>query len=343
MGGRTGAPSVTPAQPHRCTSSALPSVPNRPSSSIPTFHALAALARSFSIRVSAPEISVHVLSMDTIVPSPPAMFSCSQKQAVPSTEASRAERAERGGRAERLTERLGQRSKNKDKAPPHVSVTCQGLPNINYVPRISCRLAGRFLSNFAKRTFTVNDQVKLINNLRTVSIRAFEDKLFSIKCCYPLDLPNGEDLHRETALLRLLIGEDSWTLSRLLRLLYPADDPVLSSLDTIKAVLATALKYEMNEVTELEITRLHELGEPLAAWAVAHELGLTEERCEAARRTLGLSPAELTRTAERTLLVHHISANCVVQLTRYHWDMGLAGMHASAQSKNGVRYGRKPD
>ncbi|OCH84625.1 hypothetical protein OBBRIDRAFT_389192 [Obba rivulosa] len=175
------------------TSSALPSVPNRPSSPIPAFPALAALARSFSIpSLGSRNQRPRSLDTATVVPSPSTLSSFARQQAAPSTTDSHAERAE--GRSGRETggETVRQRSKSKDKEPPpfdfqnfldqmkskstdavakylrsYVSVVYQGLPKINYVLHISCRLAGRFLSNFAKRTFTVNDQVKLINDFLT--------------------------------------------------------------------------------------------------------------------------------------------------------------------------------
>ncbi|EMD39246.1 hypothetical protein CERSUDRAFT_112905 [Gelatoporia subvermispora B] len=152
-------------------SSTLPATPNRPSSPIPAFPALAALARSFSIP-SLGSRSQRPRSLDTAtaVPSPATLSSFAQQQAAPPTRETHDDRPEdRTGREAEGAETTRQRSKSKDKEKEPPPFDFQ-----KFLDQMKSRGAEpvakylrSFLSNFAKRTFTVNDQVKLINDFLT--------------------------------------------------------------------------------------------------------------------------------------------------------------------------------
>lgn len=75
------------------------------------------------------------------------------------------------------------------------------------------------------------------------------------------------------------VEEDHRTLDHLLRLCYPTADPELSALGDVRAVLAAALKYEMEEAVALMKKAL--LGfvsqQPLSVWASACILRLGDE------------------------------------------------------------------
>ncbi|KAI0664234.1 hypothetical protein C8Q70DRAFT_905094 [Cubamyces menziesii] len=141
-----------------------PSTPNRPSSPIPAFPALAALARTFALPLSSRGQRPRSLDTATAVPSPATISSfAQQQQAAPvpppehRTNASDDSTASGSGR----TTPSG---KGKDQEPPPFDfqkfldqMKLKGAEPV-------AKYLRSFLSNFAKRTFTVNDQVKLIND-----------------------------------------------------------------------------------------------------------------------------------------------------------------------------------
>ena len=86
-----------------------------------------------------------------------------------------------------------------------------------------------------------------------------------------------QDIHHITGLPIVRVAEDSVTLDRLLRFIYPVPDPVLASASDVAAVLAVALKYEMEEacaVLQKQLLTSVDAEDPLQVYAVACRLGL---------------------------------------------------------------------
>ncbi|KAH9930351.1 uncharacterized protein B0H18DRAFT_994570 [Fomitopsis serialis] len=100
--------------------------------------------------------------------------------------------------------------------------------------------------------------------------------------------------------------EDSETLDSLLRIIYPRKDPILDDLPKLHAVLAAALKYEMEEATNLTgaVLRSFIPKEPLRVWAIAVRNRLEEE----ARAAATSFPPEML----------DINAGAYHRLFRYH-------------------------
>ncbi|OCH91530.1 hypothetical protein OBBRIDRAFT_775130, partial [Obba rivulosa] len=88
----------------------------------------------------------------------------------------------------------------------------------------------------------------------------------------------------------ITITETSEVMDSLLRLIYPVADPVLPTLQTVRPVLAAALKYGMEEATSLMKKALCSFGEenPLGVWAVACTLRLEKEARKAAEWSMKL-------------------------------------------------------
>lgn len=75
------------------------------------------------------------------------------------------------------------------------------------------------------------------------------------------------------------VQENSDTLERLLRIIYPQKDPILSDLPQVDAVMAAALKYEMEEAIALAGAKLlsFKSKEASRVWAIAVRHGLELE------------------------------------------------------------------
>ncbi|KAH9948088.1 hypothetical protein B0H21DRAFT_890722 [Amylocystis lapponica] len=80
----------------------------------------------------------------------------------------------------------------------------------------------------------------------------FED-MFAIP--QPPSSVTAQDIHPESGLPIILLTENSATLDRLLRVCYPMENPVLSSVADVGEVLWVAQKYEMKEATT-QLSRL---------------------------------------------------------------------------------------
>ncbi|KAI0328716.1 hypothetical protein GY45DRAFT_1347015 [Cubamyces sp. BRFM 1775] len=141
-----------------------PSTPNRPSSPIPAFPALAALARTFALPLTSRGQRPRSLDTATAVPSPATISSfAQQQQAAPVPPPAEQTTARNDGSASG-SGRTTPSGKGKDQEPPPFDfqkfldqMKLKGAEPV-------AKYLRSFLSNFAKRTFTVNDQVKLIND-----------------------------------------------------------------------------------------------------------------------------------------------------------------------------------
>ncbi|KAG2136326.1 hypothetical protein BD769DRAFT_1440249 [Suillus cothurnatus] len=137
---------------------------------------LAAIARTLSIPNVTNRVRPRPLSMDAArpiaTPSPTTMTSFAQQQSQSTAPSPLSKqiplppKAHRtpGPRLQLLHHHLGQESPRKDKDP---SFNFQDFLD-QMKSRGSNRSANTFLSNFTKRTFTVNDQVKIINDFLSV-------------------------------------------------------------------------------------------------------------------------------------------------------------------------------
>ncbi|KAI0738447.1 hypothetical protein C8Q80DRAFT_1113260 [Daedaleopsis nitida] len=157
-----------------------PATPNRPASPIPSFPSLAALARTFAIPLGRGQ---RPRSMDSAaaVPSPATLSSFAQQQSAtqsrspndaPPSSTQPAPAASGSGRSTPS-------GKGKELEPPAFDfqkfldqMKLKGAEPV-------AKYLRSFLSNFAKRTFTVNDQVKLINDfLNFISTRMRESEIW---------------------------------------------------------------------------------------------------------------------------------------------------------------------
>ncbi|KAI0352403.1 hypothetical protein OH77DRAFT_1523446 [Trametes cingulata] len=166
----------------RPSSPPAPSTPNRSSSPIPAFPALAALARTFALPLTSRGQRPRSLDTATAVPSPATISSFAQQQATASqsrpsglqTSESRDDTASGSG-----SSTPSGSGKGKDQEPPPFDfqkfldqMKMKGAEPV-------AKYLRSFLSNFAKRTFTVNDQVKLINDfLNFISVRMRESEVW---------------------------------------------------------------------------------------------------------------------------------------------------------------------
>ncbi|KAI8985546.1 hypothetical protein BD414DRAFT_488409 [Trametes punicea] len=158
--------SKDPASP-RVSSPPSPSTPNRSSSPIPAFPALAALARTFALPLTSRNQRPRSMDTATAVPSPATISSLAEKQSTQQTPPSEAQSSEAQDDARSSTGRSTPSGKGKDQEPPPFDfqkfldqMKMKGAEPV-------AKYLRSFLSNFAKRTFTVNDQVKLINDFLT--------------------------------------------------------------------------------------------------------------------------------------------------------------------------------
>ncbi|KAI0766981.1 hypothetical protein BD413DRAFT_635420 [Trametes elegans] len=164
--------SPTPSSPH------TPSTPNRSSSPIPAFPALAALARTFALPLTRGQ-RPRSLDTATAVPSPATLSSFAQQQAVPDSRPSEAQASPSHDNAVSSSGRSTPSRKGQDQEPPPFDFQ----KFLDQMKQKGAEPVGKylrsFLSNFAKRTFTVNDQVKLINDfLNFISARMRESDVW---------------------------------------------------------------------------------------------------------------------------------------------------------------------
>ncbi|KAI0629326.1 hypothetical protein C8Q77DRAFT_1066374 [Trametes polyzona] len=166
--------SPVPSPPH------TPSTPNRSSSPIPAFPALAALARTFALPLTSRGQRPRSLDTATAVPSPATISSFAKQQAAPPEpqpsesreDATRDATAVSSGRS---TPSKG--DKNQEPPPFDFQKFLDQMKSKGAEP--VAKYLRSFLSNFAKRTFTVNDQVKLINDfLNFISARMRESEVW---------------------------------------------------------------------------------------------------------------------------------------------------------------------
>ncbi|TFK80324.1 hypothetical protein K466DRAFT_667720 [Polyporus arcularius HHB13444] len=152
----------------------VPSTPNRPTSPVPSFPALAALARTFALPLTRGQ-RPRSLDSAAAVPSPATISSFAQQQSSPP---SRPQDDSPSTSNQPLASGSGRSTpsgKAKDQEPPSFDfqkfldqMKMKGAEPV-------AKYLRSFLSNFAKRTFTVNDQVKLINDfLNFISARMRE-------------------------------------------------------------------------------------------------------------------------------------------------------------------------
>ncbi|CDO73317.1 hypothetical protein BN946_scf185008.g79 [Trametes cinnabarina] len=154
---------------HPTSPSSAPSTSNRPSSPIPAFPALAALARTFALPLTRSQ-RPRSLDTATAVPSPATISSfAQQQQSAPGTHPPSDQ--------SRATQGLASSTSGRSSPSPSGNGKDQEPPPFDFQKFLDqMKLKGAepvakylrsFLSNFAKRTFTVNDQVRLINDFLT--------------------------------------------------------------------------------------------------------------------------------------------------------------------------------
>ncbi|CAL1714296.1 unnamed protein product [Somion occarium] len=159
----------TPQQPTTNTQT-LP-LPPRPSSPIPTFPSLAALARTFSIPLG-PRTRPRSLDSAAAVPSPATLSSFASQQNVPRTSTPPVNGS--SSTPTRSSSRSGgSQDQNGENPTFDFQKFLDQMKHKNAEP--VAKYLRSFLGNFAKRTFTVNDQMKLINDfLNFISVRMRE-------------------------------------------------------------------------------------------------------------------------------------------------------------------------
>lgn len=164
----------------------LPSTPNRSSTPIPAFPALAALARTFALPLSR---SQRPRSLDSAaaVPSPATISSFARQQSSTTARPPQDDLNTSSNVAASGSGRSTPSGKGKDQEPPNfdfqrfldqmklkaaepVAKYLRSYVSAFYELSSVTNCSPRFLSNFAKRTFTVNDQVKLINDFLNVGL-----------------------------------------------------------------------------------------------------------------------------------------------------------------------------
>ncbi|TBU34047.1 hypothetical protein BD311DRAFT_773928 [Dichomitus squalens] len=151
-----------------------PSTPNRPSSPIPAFPALAALARTFALPLTRGQ-RPRSLDSAAAVPSPATISSFAQQQSTQDARTVQDAPSSSSGPVASGSGRSSPSGKGKEQDPPQFDfqrfldqMKMKGAEPV-------AKYLRSFLSNFAKRTFTVNDQVKLINDfLNFISLRMRE-------------------------------------------------------------------------------------------------------------------------------------------------------------------------
>ncbi|KAK7677585.1 hypothetical protein QCA50_019396 [Cerrena zonata] len=156
--------------------------PPRPSSPIPSFPSLAALARTFSIPLG-PRTRPRSLDTAAAVPSPATISSfASQQQIPPRTEAPPTSASRNAGpstptRSSSRSSRVQSNDREGESLAFDFQKFLDQMKQKNAEP--VAKYLRSFLSNFAKRTFTVNDQVKLINDfLNFISQRMRESDVW---------------------------------------------------------------------------------------------------------------------------------------------------------------------
>ncbi|KZT07314.1 uncharacterized protein LAESUDRAFT_651751 [Laetiporus sulphureus 93-53] len=161
-----------------------PSAPTESSSPAPTFPALAAIARSFSLPLGNRSRRPRSLDVATVVPSPSTLSSLVQQQrAAPAGTATGTEGNDvlssggSGGSTPGILEPERTKGGAAD-SPPFDFQRFLDQMKLKGAEPVAKYLRS-FLSNFAKRTFTVNDQVKLINDfLNFISDRMRETDIW---------------------------------------------------------------------------------------------------------------------------------------------------------------------
>jgi hypothetical protein len=190
---RTPSPVAAPTPPLKDLSkpSSPPESPQMSggSSASSSFPSLAALARTFSIPLSRP----RPLSLDTAkaVPSPATLSSFASQQDTPRTDESTSGRdsatrrstpsgsgtaspvpgAREKGEIPFDFQNFLDQMKTRSAEPVSKYLRSYVIVIMTSYTILDLSICYRFLSNFAKRTFTVNDQVKIINDFLNVSLK----------------------------------------------------------------------------------------------------------------------------------------------------------------------------
>ncbi|KAI0746917.1 hypothetical protein C8Q80DRAFT_806379 [Daedaleopsis nitida] len=135
----------------------------------------------------------------------------------------------------------------------------------------------------------------------------------SVACSQGLDRREDGEV---SGIKVLAVEEDSWVMGRVLRYIYPGENPRLETIDMLGPTLIAAVKYQMQDVVEnLARGLLTMTVHPLTLYAVARACRLRTIAMEAARRFLSL---------ERTCVGHVpkglnlISAGAFYRLRHYH-------------------------
>lgn len=117
----------------------------------------------------------------------------------------------------------------------------------------------------------------LVRAILIIASSFFED-MFSL--AQPVSMESGGGLES------IQISEDSETFDCLMRLCYPVKDPALSNLGLVERVLAGAIKYQMNEATDLVKLALRPfiMDKPLQVYAIACRQQADEEALLAAQQ-----------------------------------------------------------
>ncbi|KAH9948503.1 hypothetical protein B0H21DRAFT_237785 [Amylocystis lapponica] len=156
----------------------------------------------------------------------------------------------------------------------------------------------------------------------------FED-MFEIP--QPPSSAAAQDIHPESGLPIIFLTEHSATLDRLLRLCYPAENPVLSSVADVGEVLGAAQKYQMNAVAAQLSKLLLGFSEvaTYATYAVACKYGLEDAARAAAvaywRRNKG---GKLKRNREQITYapeMDSITAGALFRLLRFRFEATQEG------------------
>lgn len=126
-------------------------------------------------------------------------------------------------------------------------------------------------------TSSDNVDFYLVRAILIIASSFFED-MFSLD--QPVTAESGRGLDS------IQITEDSETFDFLMRLCYPVKDPTMSDLGLVERVLAGAIKYQMNEATDLVKSTLQEFitEKPLQVYAIACRQQADEEALLAAQR-----------------------------------------------------------
>ncbi|KAG8827899.1 hypothetical protein FRC19_011047 [Serendipita sp. 401] len=115
------------------------------------------------------------------------------------------------------------------------------------------------------------------------------------------------------------LAEDGDTVSILLQYIYPMPNPHVTSLATLRLALSAAQRYEITSAIDglrsSLVTSTFLESDPLGVYAIACELGLTEEAKIASRATLAF---DILATSLDTPCLENLTAKDFLRLVRLH-------------------------